>query len=189
MSYIHPMPVLIDLDNTLFNWHKKLIENTPLINSMEEFNALPTEERETILRIHYSRNPNWWDDLEPMDDGIELVKWLIDNRIEFYYLSAIGKDVIRPDIAMSDKRSLIAKHIDQKFNVHTATDCYFVTESKQKKYFNLSERYILFDDFYRSCQEWENTGRPAIHFEGPSRLEDALIVLEAMLEKGQLKKL
>lgn len=180
------MKVLVDLDNTLINWGDRVVESVDEVDTVAEFNALHNSK--DILQNLYAGNPNWWATLPPMEDGIALIRWLIENDISFGYLTAIGHEVVRPDLAIQDKIAFIEKYIDRRFDVDTKDRIHFVNSSRQKCLYQNPENYVLVDDYYRSCTEWIEAGGLAIHFEGEGRLTHALMRLGMMMADDLLLK-
>lgn len=180
------LKVLLDLDNTLMDWGGKVVKHVDEVETLAEFNQLPNSK--DILQSFYVEDPHWWADISPMEDGIALVRWLIENDVAFGYLTAIGHEVVRPDIAIRDKVAFIEKHIDQRFGVDTKDSVHFVNSSKQKCLYSKPEHYVLVDDYYRSCTEWIDAGGLAVHFEGAGRLTHAMLRLGMMMSDGLLLK-
>jgi hypothetical protein len=146
-------------------------------NNVSHYTEIPDLEVaiDELASISYNEVLKFFIELQPLQGGIEIVKWLKDNNIPYTILSA----PLRGPYA--DASVVGKKYWLDQFNPGTSENAIFTQHKHKYALTDEGEPNVLVDDYGKYLEYWEEAGGIAIKHED-SNTEHTIEMLEKIYE-------
>jgi hypothetical protein len=143
--------IFFDMDGTIADFIGKALEHNPQWTEDDlEGQTIPDDK----FWKHIIKIPNFWETLEPIKNGMEMLKYASDNGYNVEILTAHSSNDHR---SIEGKKVWIKKHLSN-FNI---SNIHF----EKKKGKHAHSKAILVDDLDKNLKEFKNAGGKILKIE------------------------
>lgn len=158
---------MLDLDGLGSDWQGYVLNTHFPHLTIDELNKAAN--RSVLLREMYTKDPHVFYKLPVIDKYKRIIDALNASGAEWKILTSAGTDHPDYELVVSDKLRYVKEH----FGV--GPEKVIITRSSFEKAQYAAPNVVLFDDFFRNCEEWSENGGIGVHVETTDYDADELI--------------
>lgn len=167
--------IYFDLDMTLANFIKEFMKHNPSVKKEDVINqSIPDD---TFWPMVQKIN-NFWENLEPMKNGIALMDWACKEGYNVEILSSPSRH---------DKRSIKGKHTWVKKYLSKYSPKVNLVRASEKQTFS-NENSILVDDLEKNIKQFKSKGGKGLLFKDNTSMLNKLKELVNDIKKTELNE-